>query len=198
MFKPIINACKYNTIFNDFYWQYKDQVNLLNENWKLININGSNVNISSMGRVQLKFKQTSRILDSNYVKDGQYFRVRINKKWYGVHRLVCVAFKNFDIKSKFIINHIDGNKKNDKVENLEITTHKKNLEHAYKTGLRSRKNTINATRVARYDLDGSNEKIYDSVNQAGKDNNADVPTICKVCKNKGYKTTAGYIWKYVN
>lgn len=51
-----------------------------------------------------------------------------------VHRLVAKAFL-VPITGKEVINHKDGNPKNNSVENLEWCTQAENIQHAYDTGL---------------------------------------------------------------
>ena len=67
-----------------------------------------------------------------------YLYVIINKKTALVHRLVAEAWipnpDNLDF-----VNHKDGDKKNNNVENLEWCNRSHNLQHAYDTGLRSKK-----------------------------------------------------------
>lgn len=54
-----------------------------------------------------------------------------------IHRLVATTFiPNTDSK-KIFVNHIDGNKQNNHVSNLEWVTPSENCTHAYQTGLRS-------------------------------------------------------------
>ena len=55
--------------------------------------------------------------------------IRYNRK---VHRLVMQAFTGFNILD---VNHIDGNKKNNHLSNLEYCSRKYNIDHAYKLGL---------------------------------------------------------------
>lgn len=57
------------------------------------------------------------------------------KKTYRAHRLVLMAFKPVDNMENLEVNHIDGNKKNNKLENLEWCTSSENQIHAFKTGL---------------------------------------------------------------
>lgn len=68
----------------------------------------------------------------------QYPRVTLSKstfeKSYTVHRLVAVQFIPNPL-AKISVNHIDGNKHNNKVENLEWATISENMIHAVKLGL---------------------------------------------------------------
>lgn len=90
--------------------------------------------INNLG--QVRNIQTNRIL-KNYISDCGYVRVEIQEKVNGVikfkriyiHRVLAEIFipnpKNYKI-----VNHIDGNKKNFNLENLEWCTQKYNVYHA--------------------------------------------------------------------
>jgi hypothetical protein len=78
-------------------------------------------------------------------KDGyRDVNIQVNNKVYYVkeHRLIWSYF-NGDIPEGMTINHIDGNKTNNSLDNLELVTPEENNEHAFQTGLNSRKLTIN-------------------------------------------------------
>jgi len=71
--------------------------------------------------------------------DGYKFVILCkNKKHkkYPIHRLVAKYFIGNPTKKRYDINHIDGNKQNNKVTNLEYCTSKENTRHAIKIGLR--------------------------------------------------------------
>lgn len=53
----------------------------------------------------------------------------------GVHRIVLWAFKGFLSTPSKQVNHKDGNKKNNNLDNLELVTPSQNVQHAYDAGL---------------------------------------------------------------
>lgn len=99
--------------------------------WKLATVN-SNYSISSTGLV--KNNRTGRILKP-WLSDG-YEVVRFNKggKSYRVHRLVALSFLD-QINGLTIINHKNGIRNDNRVENLEWCNKSYNLRHAIETGL---------------------------------------------------------------
>ena len=66
-----------------------------------------------------------------------YLRAHGERKSFFVHRLVAITFIKA-VTGKNHVNHKDGNKLNNIVENLEWCTPGENLSHAYKNGLNSR------------------------------------------------------------
>lgn len=64
-------------------------------------------------------------------------RIQIMRKvnYVYIHRAVAVAFIS-NPEKKPVVNHIDGNKQNNHLDNLEWVTASENLKHAYRTGLR--------------------------------------------------------------
>lgn len=64
-----------------------------------------------------------------------YLRVQLNYRDFYIHRLVAMVFIPNN-NSKIEINHIDGNKKNNSVENLQWVTRSENNKHAFQIGLR--------------------------------------------------------------
>ena len=69
---------------------------------------------------------------------SKYKTVSINKKRYYVHRLIAEAFLDNPL-SKSDVNHINGDKHDNRVSNLEWVTHRENINHAYDIGLKKRK-----------------------------------------------------------
>lgn len=65
-------------------------------------------------------------------------------KGFFVHRLVLMTFNPIANMENLQVNHIDGNKKNNNVKNLEWCTNAENQRHAFQYGLISRAGTKNS------------------------------------------------------
>ncbi len=102
------------------------------EIWKPIE--GHNYEISNRGNV--RHIETKRIKVPE-LHDNKYLRVKLNKRNYKVHRLVGLYFIS-NPSNKPEINHKDGNKLNNHVDNLEWVTPKENTKHAIENGLKPR------------------------------------------------------------
>ena len=86
------------------------------------------------------YSETSnRNLSKHLDKDG-YEKVRLisldGRHTYSVHRLILESFNPIEDMEILQVNHIDGNKQNNRLNNLEWTTSKENIQHACKNGLR--------------------------------------------------------------
>ncbi len=96
--------------------------------------------VSNRGDIRsTKRYKEPRILSKNVSGTGYYYiHMRKDGKTYNkkVSRIVCKAFMPHVDPTRSYVNHIDGNKHNDCVENLEWCTQGENIEHAYRTGLR--------------------------------------------------------------
>lgn len=89
------------------------------------------------GRANSYMTFTGKLLKPQLKRNG-YLQVALSKNghktWVCIHRLVAESFiPNQDELAQ--INHIDGNKKNNVVNNLEWITPSENMKHAYDTGL---------------------------------------------------------------
>ena len=111
------------------------------ELWKpLLEYKG--IEVSSIGRIRkaANKRRKERIL-TEFPKDRDgYCRCSVQKidgTWTSqpVHRLVAKAFIP-NTENKQAVNHIDGNRQNNKVENLEWVTPKENVIHSFRFGAR--------------------------------------------------------------
>lgn len=98
--------------------------------------------INANGDVRSLHKRNFHQLLSQRVDRGGYVTVRLSKNSKNstlyVHRLVATAFiENPD--NKCFVNHIDGDRLNNKKENLEWVSHSENVLHAYEMGLIKKK-----------------------------------------------------------
>lgn len=89
--------------------------------------------VSSYGNVR-RIKDKRYMSQSDNKNGNGYLRVALRGIKYYTHRLVVHAFFDCDIKN-MDINHIDGNKHNNFVGNLELCTRKENIQHAVKNSM---------------------------------------------------------------
>ena len=97
-------------------------------------------NVSDLG--QIINPNTNRVLHQFIGKDG-YVRCQFGGKTRLVHRVILSAFINQPDEKKFV-NHIDGNKTNNSLSNLEWCTRSENMKHAYLYNLKSSKGEKNS------------------------------------------------------
>lgn len=123
--------------------------------------NYNNYSISNLGNV--RNDKTGRILKP-YIKPSGYKQVQLGRKTIPqyIHRLVAIAFIP-NIENKPQVNHINGNKGDNRVENLEwVTASENDLAYGYTSRIENRKKKIIAT-----NLDGR-EIIFNSRNETAK------------------------------
>lgn len=90
-------------------------------------------------------------------KDGRFYE-------FLVARLVAFTFYNKDIYDRSLtVNHIDGDRMNNKIENLELVSLKENIRHGFKNGLYK-----NCKKTIVKDVKTNEEKIYYSISEASR------------------------------
>ncbi len=111
--------------------------NLSNEIWRDVVGYEGLYQISNLGRVKSLLFGRERILKTRYSLEG-YAVIKLTKKdkgkTYHIHKLLAQAFiPNPEHKPQ--VNHKDGNKMNNCLDNLEWVTNSENVKHSYKMGL---------------------------------------------------------------
>jgi HNH endonuclease/NUMOD4 motif/NUMOD1 domain len=113
-----------------------------------------------------------------------------NSYMYQVHRLVALTWLE-NPNSKKIVNHIDGNKINNNVSNLEWVTHSENSRHS-RDVLGNKSYTRS---VIQKKLDGTFVKKYQSMKEAEISTGINSRSICSVAQGKR-RHSGGFCWVY--
>lgn len=165
--------------------------------------------VKSLDRYVKHYKGGSKLIKGKNIApkiDKGYLRIKLcklgEKKYYTVHRLVALTFIN-NPNNLPVINHIDGDKLNNHISNLEWCTISDNTQHAYDTGLcdegkaklsEYHKKPVRCTTTG---------KEFSSIQEAAKYyhiNNS--CTITKCCKGKtqsaGKLNGKKLVWEYIN
>ena len=180
-----------------FKWKYIDN-SLEHEEWREIDFKklfdeeiliDKKYYVSNLGRFKNSYGQ---IMDNYKVNENGYVRVYIYKKTFTLHRLVALTFLE-NPENKEQVNHKDGNKLNNSIQNLEWVTNKENQIHKFQIGLGN-----NFTRkIIQYDLEMNKVKEFNSIVEASKELNIGKSNIRGVLTNSR-KTAGGFIFKYLD
>lgn len=186
------------------------------EEWRPIPGTENKYEISNYGNVKsLSYHQTGKVkLLKPFPDKKGYLQVDINKKSRKVHRIVAeVYIPNPNKKPQ--INHKDGNKSNNRVDNLEWCTQSENQKHAYKHGLKPKSmerahsnevkemlvnysKKINDKRkipVIAINIETGERTRYSSQSEAAKKLGVHQKSVGRICYGK-QKQTKGYRFEF--
>lgn len=187
----------------------------MEEIWKDVAIKGLGeiYQVSNYGRVKSKERKviqlhsiTKKMTTYHYKEkmlyigfwDG-YARVCMANTHYRVHRLVLMTFGSSPINDKMQVNHIDGNKDNNHISNLEWVTNKENVIHAYQNNLINvpkGKDHYKSIMIGKFSMDGNLLETFYCSTQIKEKYGYNIKNIQSVAKGRR-KSANNFIWKYL-
>lgn len=175
------------------------------EIWKDIDEFKGVYQVSNLGRVRsldhyasngvatILYKGTIRKLKT---MPSGYICVTLKNKNYYVHRLVATAFIE-NPENKATVNHLDENKANNNVCNLEWATQRENVTYndlPKRNGLKQRGITRNNKPVSQFTLDKVFIKTFSSALEAYRQTGIHYGSIRKVVQGK-LRMAGGFLWQ---
>lgn len=171
------------------------------EIWKFVPYN-TNYMVSNFGRVKsLNYNRTGKecIMKPTLNKNG-YPQIGLSSgkvKMFLLHRLVWETF-NGPIPRGYEINHINEDKTDCRLENLNLLTRTENNNWGTHNE-RMREAQLNRTdlskRVVQYSVDGEQVRVWDSMSEIERELGFRRSNISNCCTGK-YKTAYGFKWAY--
>ena len=161
--------------------------------------NYSNYEVFSDGRIY-SYK-TKKFLKPQTQKNG-YQQIQLsdndgNKKRYYLHRVVYESVTGSPIPENLECNHIDENKENNNISNLNLMTPKQNMNWGTRND-RASKAMINgklSKQVGAFNKNGELVMAFKSIQDCGR-NGFDPGAVCACCNGKR-KNHKGYSWRYI-
>lgn len=176
-------------------------------NWKPLTYNGLDLTdrflVSDSGEIySLKSK---KILKQVLNKSTGYYGIctslgsREDKMYIKTHIAVACMFVG-GRKDGLVVNHKDGNKKNNNFKNLEWVTIKQNCRHAVENGFWFKKGSKSFTEVVCINTGESFDKIVDAAKRYNIKNPSNISDACRgVCKYAGKDKNGNPLyWRYKN
>lgn len=171
------------------------------EIWKPVKNTNDNYLISNLGNVRSRHNKYTHKIDNYkllnpYKSKKGYLVVKIKELGTSrpVHRLVAEAFINND-NNLPQVNHINGIKTDNRVDNLEWCNNQYNTKQAIVMGLCNKRIEKTRKPINQYDLEHNFIKKWNSIEEAK--NTLNILHISEVC-NKSRKSAGGYIWEFIN
>lgn len=154
-----------------------------------------NYGVNEFGEV-CSFRQ-NKVLSPKRNHDG-YLRIQLWEKgrceFVAIHRLVAEAFIP-NPEGKPFVNHIDSNKQNNLVDNLEWCTQKENINHAWENGLSHRPKNTAGMRVAQFTKKGQFIREFPSQMEVERTLGINHVNVSYAIRHRG--TAGGYRWGVV-
>lgn len=188
---------------------------VMDEIWKDIDGYEGIYQISNIGRCRsldrhiinvdgIKKFRSGIFLKLSHTKDGYgcyVLSINNNRKFFLAHQLIAKAFIP-NPENKPYVNHKNGIKYDNDIENLEWVTPRENQIHAYATGLKTSAHTgklgyesVKGMEVFQYDMRLNLIGIFGSGFDAARKTGVDQSSICKCCLGK-VAHAEHFIWKY--
>lgn len=179
----------------------------MKEEWKNIPGYEGLYEVSTLGRIRSLDKNIDTYNGGSYVRKGAIKKLRINKSGYycvnlcknGIsvshiaHRLVAKAF--IENKNNYPeVNHINENRLDNRVENLEWCSHKQNVNWGHHN---IRAAITNGRPVKQFTIDGKYIREYYSSHEAQR-NTGIVEQSINLCCLGRRQQAGGFRWKYAD
>ena len=161
--------------------------------WKKFIYEGQETDYSVSTEGEVRKDTTNYILSQSSQQDYKFVGLIINgkQKRMRVHRMVALTFID-NPDNKPYVNHINGNRSDNNVENLEWVTPSENTQHAVNTGLFKSGRT---RAVIQYNLNGEQMATFESASEAARQTGGSQSKITMCCRRQR-DSANDYQWRY--